>query len=516
MEANVTELWQAVEALQLELDSMGTDMDAFWLMLGAVLVIFMQAGFAMLEVGSVGAKHTKNLLVKNLLDLAVAGIMWWSFGWGIAFGESNEETGRFNQFAGPGSFFTRGDLFEDSSGSYGNAEGYSWALWLFQWSFSGAAVTIVSGAAGERICMSGYFIFAQVMVGFIYPVAVRMMSGIAHQTYRECLLLVAYLRNQQSAIATEVHATGGVAALVVVVLLGPRLERFSDKGVGRKMERQSVIMQTLGAFILWVGWFGFNGCSTLYITGSSHVAAKAMVMTTLSASSAGLGVASVSSIMFQHVGPDQVINGLLSGLVAITAGCAVVEAEGAFLIGAIAAIVYLGSARLLELVRIDDMVDAAPVHLANGVWGVLAAGLFASEEGYSASYYEDRGHRCCGLFYGCGSAQLMANLSLILAILGWTGLTTFAIASFVKFLGILRISNATERMGTDSVAHGGTELPEFAKNMLSRIEMLAAKAAIDVSQDGTGSSSSRPHHRSHIPSRRPKLASSISMSAQGR
>ncbi|CAM9329916.1 unnamed protein product, partial [Hapterophycus canaliculatus] len=318
----------------------------------------MQAGFAMLEVGSVGAKHTKNLLVKNLLDLAVAGIMWWAFGWGIAFGESDEETGSFNQFAGSGTFFTRGGSFEDESGSYGNTEGYNWALWLFQWSFSGAAVTIVSGAAGERICMSGYFILAQVMVGFIYP-----STSLMRACPRQMLVLVMpglfqipYLLLPGRAFATsQVHATGGVAALVVVVLLGPRLDRFTDKGVCKKMERQSVIMQALGAFILWVGWFGFNGCSTLYITGSSHVAAKAMVMTTLSASSAGLGVASMSSIMFQHVGPDQVINGVLSGLVAITAGCAVVEAEAAFLIGAIAAVVYLGAARLLELVRIDDM-----------------------------------------------------------------------------------------------------------------------------------------------------------------
>ncbi|CAN0319311.1 unnamed protein product [Ectocarpus sp. 8 AP-2014] len=182
-----------------------------------------------------------------------------------------------------------------------------------------------------------------------------------------------------------------MAALVMVVLVGPRLGRFSDGDAKNKMERQSVIIEALGAFILWVGWYGFNGCSTLYITGSSHVAAKAMVCTSIAAASAALGVACSSLILFQHVGPGQVINGLLSGLVAITAGCAVVEVEGAFLIGTIAALNYLGCSRLLELVHIDDMVDASPVHLANGVWGMIAAGLFASKEGYSASYYSERG-----------------------------------------------------------------------------------------------------------------------------
>eukprot|EP00752_Nemacystus_decipiens_P010354 g9224.t1 len=420
MEANVTELWQVVEAMQLELDAMSIDMDALWLMLGAILVVFMQAGFAMLEVGSVGAKHTKNLLIKNLLDLSVAAVMWWSFGWGIAFGVESA-SGSFNQLAGPGSFFSRGSGFEDETGDYGTAEGYTWALWLFQ-----------------------------------------------------------------------VHTTGGIAALVLVILLGPRLGRFGDKSTTKKMERQSVIMQTLGAFILWVGWYGFNGCSTLYITGSSHTAAKAMACTTICAASAGLGVAATSLILYQHVGPDQVINGILSGLVAITAGCAVVEIEGAFVIGMISALNYLGMSKFLELVHIDDMVDAAAVHLANGLWGVIAAGLFASEEGYSASYYADRSQRCCGYLYGCGPAQLMANAVFVAMILFWSGVTTFLIGLFAKFMGILRISHDVERKGTDSVAHGGIELPEFANQMLASLEALAAKVAYhDERQEGSSTVSPR-------------------------
>ncbi|CAN0032148.1 unnamed protein product, partial [Ectocarpus sp. 12 AP-2014] len=311
MEANVTELWQIVEALQVEVGSMQTDMDSLWLMVGAILVVFMQAGFTMLEVGSVGAKHTKNLLIKNLLDLAVAAVMWWAVGWGLAFGTASEENG-FNQFFGPGSFFARGEEFEDEAGNYGTKNGYSWALWLFQWSFSGTAVTIVSGAVGERICMSGYFLFSQAMVGLIYPLVVRWGWNShgwasAWSSTRDNLLFGCGVID--FAGSGVVHATGGMAALVMVVLIGPRLGRFSDGGAKNKMERQSVIIETLGAFILWVGWYGFNGCSTLYITGSSHVAAKAMVCTSIAAASAALGVACTSLILFQHVGPGQVING---------------------------------------------------------------------------------------------------------------------------------------------------------------------------------------------------------------
>ncbi|CAN0088594.1 unnamed protein product [Ectocarpus sp. 4 AP-2014] len=245
MEANVTELWQIVEALQVEVGSMQTDMDSLWLMLGAILVVFMQAGFTMLEVGSVGAKHTKNLLIKNLLDLAVAAVMWWAVGWGLAFGTGTEENG-FNQFFGRGSFFARGEEFEDEAGNYGTKNGYSWALWLFQWSFSGTAVTIVSGAVGERICMSGYFLFSQAMVGLIYPMVVRWgwnshgWASAWSSTRDDLLFGCGVIDFAGSGV---VHATGGMAALVTVILIGPRLGRFSDGGANNKMERQSAIIE---------------------------------------------------------------------------------------------------------------------------------------------------------------------------------------------------------------------------------------------------------------------------------
>eukprot|EP00752_Nemacystus_decipiens_P001931 g1860.t1 len=442
MSENVTELWLIVEALQLELatlttnvtlsgidglvtasqvDSMATDMNSFWLMLGAILIVFMQAGFAMLEVGAVGTKHTNDILIKNMLDMAVAAMVWWSFGWAVAYGEKTE-SGNFNQFLGPGSFFTRGEAFNDETGNYGTAEGYNWALWHFQ-----------------------------------------------------------------------IHSTGGMAALVMVILTGPFLDRAGDlSGAGGNAD-QSVINQALGAFILWVGWYAFNGCSTLFITGSSHVAAKAMVCTTVSAASAGLGVTSASLVLYQHVGPSELINGLLSGLVAITGCCAVVEVEGAFFIGLVAATNYLAFSRFMELVLIDDMVDAAPVHLANGIWGMIAGGLFASKEGYSAAYYADRSQQCCGWLYGCGSAQLMANVSFLSALLCWTGFTTLLVGSGLKHLGVLRISKGEERWGMVTAAVKSTETTAFVKGMLRRIENLAAKGGDDDDDhaEGTHTLSSR-------------------------
>ncbi|CAM9681425.1 unnamed protein product [Ectocarpus sp. 6 AP-2014] len=475
MEANVTELWRIVESLQAEFDTMETDMNVLWLMVGSILVVLMQAGFAMLEVGSVCETHVKSILVKNLLDLAVAAVMWWSIGWGIAFGEETED-GEFNQFAGPVSFFLRGGGFIDESGSYGTTEGYTWALWLFQWSFSGAAVTIVSGAVGLRIAMPAYIMTAQVIVGFIYPVVVRWgwnshgWASAWSSTRDDLLFGCGVIDFAGSGV---VHTTGGVASLVMMILIGPRLGRFSG-GLSIKTTEQS----TLGAFLLWVGWYGFNGCSALYITGSSHVAAKAMVCTTICSTSAGLGVTSASLVLFQHVEPRDVVNGILSGLVAISASCAVVEVEGAFFIGLVSAAIYLGCSRFMEIVRIDDMVDAAPVHLANGVWGMIAAGLFASQEGYSASYYADRSEQCCGWLYGCGTAQILANLSFVLSILCWVGLMTFMAGFSLKYVGLLRISEESERFGADA-QHGyrRVELPDIVRKVLSQVEGLVAKAA---------------------------------------
>ncbi|CAM9277877.1 unnamed protein product [Ectocarpus fasciculatus] len=478
MEGNVTDLWRIVESLQAEFDSMETDMNVLWLMVGSILVVLMQAGFAMLEAGSVSETHVKSVLVKNLLDLAVAAVMWWSVGWAIAFGEETED-GEFNQLVGPGSFFLRGGGFIDESGNYGTTEGYTWALWLFQWSFSGAAATIVSGAVGLRIAMPAYIMTAQVIVGFIYPVVVRWgwnshgWASAWSSTRDDLLFGCGVIDFAGSGV---VHTTGGMASLVMAILIGPRLGRFSG-GMRLKTTEESVVTKTLGAFMLWVGWYGFNGCSTLYITGSSHVAAKAMVCTTICATSAGLGVTSASLVLFQHVEPQDVMNGLLSGLVSISASCSVVEVEGAFFIGLVSAVIYLAGSRFMEIVRIDDMVDAAPVHLANGAWGVIAAGLFASQEGYSASYYADRGQQCCGWLYGCGTAQLLANISFLLSILCWVGLMTFMTGLSLKYAGLLRISEVSERFGADA-QHGyrRVELPDFARKVLSQVEGLVAKA----------------------------------------
>ncbi|CAM9557233.1 unnamed protein product [Pylaiella littoralis] len=441
-EVNVTELWLIVESLQSELvllrgnltsstsgvstnadqlDTMGKEMNSLWLMLGTMFIL------------------------------------------------------------------RKGERFADEVGDYGTAEGYNWALWLFQWSFSGTSVTIVSGAVGARITMSGYVLFAQVMVGFIYPVVARWgwnaigWASPWSDTRDDLLFGCGVIDFAGSGV---VHTTGGMAALVMVILIGPHANRFSGEYVSNKVEH-GAIMETLGAFLLWVGWYGFNGCSTMYLTGQSHVAAKAMVCTTMSAAAAVLGVTSLSLVLFQHVGTTEVINGLLSGLVAISAGCSVVEADAAFFIGLVAALNYLALSRLIEMVLIDDMVDASPVHLANGVWGVVAAGLFATEEGYSASYYAERKQQCCGLLYGCGGAQLMANLTFILAILAWAGAMSFLAGYFLKFMGMLRISNLSERVGTECDAQTGAEVSKFAENLLTRLKCILVKAGEDGTVEAT-------------------------------
>ncbi|CAN0059701.1 unnamed protein product, partial [Discosporangium mesarthrocarpum] len=217
----------------------------------------------------------------------------------------------------------------------------------------------------------------------------------------------------------------------------------------------SFVYQTLGTLCLWFGWYGFNGVSTLYIAGFGEVAARAMVNTTIAG-----GVGCVTSVTMAYftsgiIDITAANNGVLGGLVAITAGCSVVMPEGAILIGFVAGIVYNLSSSMLLKLQIDDVVDASPVHFFCGVWGVLAAGLLATKENYAEAYYLERANECCGAFYGCGGKQFTANLIFVLAVMGWASITSCIMYNFAKFTVGLRVSQKVEEMGMDDSKHGG-------------------------------------------------------------
>lgn len=424
------------------------DADSMWLLIGAILVFFMQAGFAMLEVGSINIKNTKNILIKNVFDASIGAICWWLLGWGFAFGGSAQ--GFIGGF---------GDDDAPPFTALGTA-GYGDAMWLFQWAFAGAAATIVSGAVAERVTFTAYIVYSVCLTSFIYPPMVHMgwTSGAFSAWRSSDLMFDCGLTD--FAGSGVVHMTGGVAALVGATVVGPRTGRFAEDGSVRAMPQQSVIFQTLGTLILWMGWYGFNGVSTLYIQNYSGVAAHTMVTTTIAAATGCLVCTLIGYGMNHTIDPADANNGILAGLVSITAPCSTCSNAGAFIIGTIGAAIYFFSAKLLIKLKIDDVVNAVPVHGCCGCWGVIAAGLFATPHLYSMAYYSSRADDCAGLFYGGNGSMFMANICFILVVLAWVGTTCTIMFMALKVTVGVRVPLEMEEEGMDSSKHGGiVEIP---------------------------------------------------------
>ncbi|CAM9168527.1 unnamed protein product, partial [Scytosiphon promiscuus] len=353
-----------------------------------------------LQVGSVSVKNTKNILIKNIGDAALGAIFWWLLGYGVAFGDS---AGRF---IGTDSFALKGSTFESDDGTLTN--GYAYASWLFQWAFAATAATIVSGAAAERVSFNAYIIYSIVLTSFIYPVVVHWgwAGGWASAFVEEDLLFGCGVID--FAGSGVVHMTGGVAALCAAIVVGPRLGRFNEDGTSNSLPQQSAVLQSLGTLILWFGWYGFNGVSTLAVSGLAGVAAKTMVTTTISGACGALTTTLLGKLNLHYWDGGAANNGLLAGLVGVTAGCSTCEPEGAMVIGIVSGFVYTYASKLLAklqvcvragrmftpagphpikcptsrnpVAQIDDVVDAIPVHLGCGMWGVFAASLFATKD----------------------------------------------------------------------------------------------------------------------------------------
>jgi len=427
------------------------ELDTMWLLIGMLLVFLMQTGFAMLEVGSVDVKNTRNILLKNVLDASIGAIIWWLLGFGFAMGDAP------SRFIGGSNFGLMAEDFEDGSG-------YAYGSWLFQWAFAATTATIVSGAVAERVTLTAYIVYSCCLIGFIYPVVVQMGWGgngffspwLGSDDKKDYFMECGVVDFAGSGV---VHMTGGVAAFVGAFFVGPR-KSFVEGTINTPV--YGPVFQTLGTLILWFGWYGFNGGSTLYIVGYGQLAAKVMVTTTISAAAGALGTLALGSFLESSAAGKAVIkleyvnNGVLAGLVGITAGCAVVEPYGAFIIGLLASVVYVFSSRLLVKLGIDDVVDAVPVHGFCGCYGVLMASLFGTKENYSAAYgiYDGAEDTCAGLFYGGKGNGFVAALVFVLFVLVWTGTFSCLIFGTLKTCGLLRVSDEVEEDGMDSSEHG--------------------------------------------------------------
>ncbi|HZG41290.1 MAG TPA: ammonium transporter [Nodosilinea sp.] len=436
-------VWGAAAQAQDELtvDNLQTTLDNIWVLIAAFLVIFMNAGFGMLETGFCRQKNAVNVLTKNLIVFALATLSFWFIGFALMFGANG------NGWVGWGNFFLGGEA--ELYGLDSTAGLSKDTFFLFQAAFAGTAATIVSGAVAERIKLVDFIIFSVLLTAIAYPITGHWLWGGGW---------LADLGFHDFAGSTIVHSVGGWAALMGAAFLGPRMGKYTAEGQVSALPGHNLSIATLGCLILWLGWFGFNPGSQL----AADLAVPYIAVTTNLAAAAG-GVAATFTSWALSGKPDlsMTINGILAGLVGVTAGCFVVGYAGAFWIGLISGILVVFSVGFFDSIKIDDPVGATSVHLVCGIWGTLAVGLFANPNNFTQG---GDAEAISGLFYGGGIGQLGAQILGILSI----GLFTVVISSIfwliLKSVLGLRVSAEEEMKGLDIGEHGMEAYSGFLKD----------------------------------------------------
>ncbi len=408
-----------------------TNLNFVWTIMAALLVFFMQAGFALLETGLTRAKNAVNIIMKNMMDVSVGSLAFFAVGFGLMFGTS------FGGWIGVDGFFL-GDMASDP---------WTLAFFLFQAVFAATAATIVSGAVAERTKFSSYLIFSIVITALIYPVFGSWAWGSLYNGsgWLEGLGFIDF------AGSTVVHSIGGWAALAGAIMVGARVGKYDANGKPRQIRGHSLPLAALGVFILWFGWFGFNAGSTT--SGVTEIALIAI--NTLLAGAAG-ATASMSVTWLKDGKPDapMTLNGVLGGLVGITAGCANLTPIFAIITGAIAGIVVVYAVRFIER-WVDDAVGAVAVHGVCGAWGTLAAGMFDS----------------AGMFV---PSVMGIQLIGIAAAFAWSFPVSLAVFYLLKKTIGLRVNGTLEELGLDLHEHDNEAYPEFGQN--GELELTLAEA----------------------------------------
>ncbi|MGH1397437.1 MAG: ammonium transporter [Trichormus sp.] len=426
-------------------------LDTLWVAIAAFLVFFMNAGFGMLETGFCRQKNAVNVLAKNLIVFALATVAFWVIGFGLMFGDGND-------FIGLNGFLLTG---EDGSPNTGDAykgvfDALSWAgvplaaKFLFQLVFAGTAATIVSGAVAERIKFVDFLIFSILLVGIAYPITGHWIWGggwLADRGFWDF------------AGSTVVHSAGGWAALMGAAFLGPRIGKYQD-GKVVALPGHNMSIATLGCLILWLGWFGFNPGSVMAADPNAitHIA-----LTTNMAGAVG-GIAATVTAWFYLGKPDlsMIINGILAGLVGVTASCAYVSIVSSAIIGLIAGIIVVFAVTLFDKIGIDDPVGATSVHLVCGVFGTLAVGLWSVGPGVYSWYGEGLGP-AKGLFAGGGFGQLGIQFLGVISVGGMTVLLSSIFWLVLKATLGIRVTREEELEGLDIGEHGMEAYSGFLK-----------------------------------------------------
>jgi Amt family ammonium transporter len=409
------------------------DMGMLWMLLSGILVFFMQAGFTLVESGMTRSKNAVNIAMKNLLDICVGSLTYWLVGYSLMYGATSN-----------GWFFWKGLFHGDGADLF------------FQTMFAATAATIVSGAIAGRTKYSTYAIFTVVMTAIIYPIAggwqwkgdnnavIEATDGV--EKIGGWLANAGFIDFAGSSI---VHAVGGFAALVAAFMVGPRIGKYVD-GKVVPMPGHNQILATLGVFILWLGWFGFNGGSQLAWGGDAAVGASAVVVVTNLAAAAGaMGALITTWIWYGKPNLAQTLNGALAGLVSITAGCGNMTEGGAVLAGLIGGIIVVFSIEFIEKkLKIDDAIGAASVHGVAGFWGTIVIGLWGVD-----------GDTPIGLINAGETEQLVAQLTGAVAYMAWAIVLSFVVFGILKYTIGLRVTEAEELEGLDVSEHGSLAYP---------------------------------------------------------
>ncbi|WP_296023355.1 MULTISPECIES: ammonium transporter [unclassified Treponema] len=418
-------------ALMEAVKSVSSDLWGVWFLLGAALVFWMQAGFAMVETGFTRAKNTGNIIMKNLMDFCIGTVVFILIGFGLFLGEN----ALFGLIGKP-----NWQIFTD----YGN---FDWSGFVFNLVFCATTATIVSGAMAERTKFLSYCVYSAVISAVIYPIE-------AHWTWGGGWL--AQLGFHDFAGSNCIHMVGGICALIGAAMVGPRIGKFTRDKSGKVTEvhafpGHNIPIGALGVFILWLGWYGFNGAAATSVAQLGSI----FVATTIAPA-----VATVTCMIFTWIKygkPDvsMCLNASLAGLVAITAPCDVADALGASIIGIVAGLLVVFGVWLLDYkLHVDDPVGAVAVHCFNGIWGTIAVGLFANPAVPGYSIANKAGEQLAGLFYGGGFECLGLQLLGMISTIAWTVVTITILFTVIKKIFGLRVTAEEEIVGLDKLEHG--------------------------------------------------------------
>lgn len=400
----------------MTIETLSSGLDTIWVVLTAAMIILMEGGFALLEAGFVRHKNNVNIIMKVLVDITIGALCFYLVGFAFMYGK--DAWG----LIGTSGFALVGDL------SHIQLSISLDTFWLFQAAFVIAVISIVSGAVAERINFRAYILYAMIMTAVIYPIAGHWVWGGGW---------ISQLGMLDFAGSAVIHALGGFSALAAAMFIGPRKGKFTSLGTSTIALPSNIPLASVGAFLLWFGWFGFNAGSTLSGTDAriGHIA----IVTMLSAASGGAATLLYTLFRYKRSDAPAVINGSLAGLVGITAGCAFVSDQAAIFIGAISGLLMLFATNWLESRKIDDPVGAFPVHAVSGMWGTIALGLFSTEG---------------GLFYGGGWNLLGVQMLGLIVLCIWGFVMTWLGLSLIRLWIPVRSTEEEEEMGLDISYHG--------------------------------------------------------------